>query len=724
MPLLDLLVAAAVTVAFTLVALGTQPRSERTYWSWAWVALVAAGMLVRTPEPGFAAAAAACLLTSSFAALQLAGAFEHVSRPVPRWLLPAALALGSVRFALESAGVGRFGHLTVVPCEVAALLGGAWLLYRVSDEAARTPVRWMLIAGFVLLAGVVLRDAWLDVRTVAHAVPWAAWLAVGIPTGSVELLAVLDRMQRQVAASLRERERALAALEQSVARFRAITESASDVIIETDADGWIDYVNPTFTLVLGHPAASMRGRNVAELIRRDGAPEGALRKPWQRFGSPGEVGLCELRHRDGTPRWLETTAGRYRGDGGAERVVIVGRDVSERRQADERVRRVQKLESLGLVAGGIAHDFNNLLTPILGNADLALHLLPAEHRAQPAIAAILEPAQRAAQLTRQLQAYAGGGPLETRALDLSSEIRGMLGLLRTAATERAQLQLELDEELPRVEADAGQLAQLLLNLVLNAAEACGPAGGTIRIRTGRTELSAPLPTPATGSLRPGPYVFCEVYDTGCGVDEAIREKLFDPFFTTKFTGRGLGLAVVHGVVTAHGGAMVVESEAGRGSCFRLLLPPSDGLARAPDAPAPAHAGRSALVLLVDDDPQVLRAARAMLEHCGHRVLVAQTGEQAQALLQRCRDEIELVLLDATMPAPGSEATLSRLRALRPDLPVLLMSGYAESEAMRRFAAGSLAGFLAKPFRAEQAAAAVRAALEGAGRRAPAALSTP
>jgi PAS domain S-box-containing protein len=513
-------------------------------------------------------------------------------------------------------------------------------------------------------------------------------------------------MQHQLSASLAERERALRAIGESNERFRAIAEQADDVILEANPTRGILYANPRLSEVLGYTYDEVLGRHIGDFAwDPDDFPTRSdlMARRRMRFGP------VKVRHMDGSPRWMETSTGYYERDG-APHLVVVARDVTQRLQIEEKRRKVQKLESLGLMAGGIAHDFNNLLVGILGNADLAQSDLSSGHPARLLLKQVIEAASQAARLTQQLQAYAGASPFELRRVGLSEEIRARADLVRTAVDERASLELELEADLPAVEADPGLLLQALMNLAVNGAEACDEVGGTVSIRTGRTRIRDSHPAPATGSVAPGEYVYVEVEDDGHGIEESMRDRIFDPFFTTNETGRGLGLAVVHGVVKSLRGALFVDSTPQHGSRFRLLLPISGPSAAAPPARKPANSQGTETLLVVDDNASVLEMMRAGLQRCGYDVLTASSG--ARAMQIATSREIDLVLLDAVLPGESGEQIFEQLRALNPNIPVLLVSGYAEAEAMRRFAhGGSFSGFLAKPFTREVLAERVRELLD-------------
>ena len=277
------------------------------------------------------------------------------------------------------------------------------------------------------------------------------------------------------------------------------------------------------------------------------------------------------------------------------------------------------------------------------------------------------------------------------------------------------MRFNLAADLPAVSADATQIRQIIMNLVINAAEAVGERSGVIAMSTGLTRADAAFLQDAQvgGDQPPGDYVFLEVADNGCGMNQETLARIFDPFFTTKFTGRGLGLAAVLGIVRGHHGALKVQSEPGRGTIFRLLLPPADGPVEAAPAPSPVPRAVSGTgtVLVVEDEETVRIVVARMLESLGLRVVLAANGVEALEQYHANGGDLRLVVLDLTMPHMGGEETASELRKLSPDLPVLLMSGYSEHEAMGRFAGKGLAGFIQKPFRSEELCAKVCEILE-------------
>ena len=506
-----------------------------------------------------------------------------------------------------------------------------------------------------------------------------------------------------LARDVTEVKRAEEALRESEGRYRALAENASDLIAEVDREGRFLFVSPNSSTMLGYDADALIGRTLHEsAIFENLHPDDreTLLEAFQRdIGSGGSGGQIEFRYRrgDGTWRWFESKAKTYRRSDGALRAVVISRDVTERRELEERMQQAQKLEGLGVLAGGIAHDFNNLLTPILGDASLGLLDLPAESPVRARLQNIQRAAHRAAALTNQMLAYAGKRPLLVEEVDLSRLVREMGQLLETAVSSKAVLAYDLRTDLPALEGDDGQLSQVVMNLITNASDAVGSSEGHIAIRTGTVDADRGYlaQTVLGDDLSEGSYVYFEVVDTGCGMDAETRSRIFDPFFTTKFTGRGLGLAAVLGIVRGHKGAIKIESEPGRGTHFRVLFPTSTRpRALGPSESVGAEEWRgSGTVLVVDDDDGVRELAEDTLKRSGLSVLSAADSRAGIDLFRRHVDEIGAVLLDATMPATSGEDVFEQMRRIGPDVPIILVSGYSEE----RFVDKGLAGFLRKPF---------------------------
>jgi two-component system, cell cycle sensor histidine kinase and response regulator CckA len=365
----------------------------------------------------------------------------------------------------------------------------------------------------------------------------------------------------------------------------------------------------------------------------------------------------------------------------------------------------QKLESLGVLAGGVAHDFNNLLVGILGNAELALLELSNEEMLEDTLTQIRTAARRAGELTRQLLAYSGKGKFVVEPTDLSALVREMNQLLEVSTSKKARVHLDTPEGLPRVAADAGQLRQVAMNLIINASDAIGDTPGDIYVRTGVTTLDSEdvKAFPAGVDLPPGDYVVLEVRDSGCGMDEETLSRVFEPFFTTKFTGRGLGLAAVQGIVLSHHGAIRVESEPGKGSTFTVVLPVQEPSGDESTSDDPEVAARGAVwrgmgrVLVVDDDDVVRAVVVRMLSNAGFQVIAVADGFMAIEAVEKAPDDFALAVVDLTMPGLDGAATLERIRELRPELPAVLISGFAEQEATERVRFDAITSFVQKPF---------------------------
>ncbi len=398
-----------------------------------------------------------------------------------------------------------------------------------------------------------------------------------------------------------------------------------------------------------------------------------------------------------------------------EREIEEARDRREKRNLEEQLRHAQRLESLGVLAGGVAHDFNNILTGILGNASLAAEILPRQHEVCPLLDAVVSSAQHAAVLTRQLLAYAGKGQFLVEQVDLSRLVREAEQLLRVSVTRNIELKFDLAQDLPPLAADPGQIDQVLMNLVINAGEAIGPdVAGQIDVRTSGAELPGGTlhGNVAGNGVAAGRYVRLEVQDSGPGISPEVQARMFDPFFTTKFTGRGLGLSAVMGIVRAHNGSLQVTSEQGQGARFTVHFPAAAEGAEERKPPAAKRPEAAAGVVLVIDDEEIVRkTARSVLQRHGMTVVVAENGSEGVEVFRRMADRVSAVVLDLTMPVMSGEATLRAIREIRGDVPVLISSGYSERDARERLHGPKGVRFLQKPYGSVELARAVAEAVE-------------
>ena len=442
----------------------------------------------------------------------------------------------------------------------------------------------------------------------------------------------------------------------------------------------------------------------------------------------GEISSVEapLHDMEGTEVWYHTTFVPALDDDGRVKYVIgTSVNITERKRAEEerislerQVQHAQKLESLGVLAGGIAHDFNNLLAVVVGNADMALRDLSEPSPARSSVEEIKKAGLRASRLTNQMLAYSGKGRFVVKPLDLNDLIGEMGSLLQASIPKKIAVQYDLATDLPAIEADVAQMQQVVMNLMTNAAEAIGDEKGIVTVSTGMIEADRACLArmDLADGLPEGSYVYLEVSDTGHGMDEQTKSKLFEPFFTTKFTGRGLGMAAVLGIVRSHHGAIRVDSEVGKGATFRLLFPPSTEAAVPTTAPVDGGAEEvppgGGTILVVDDEPRVRAVAERMLQQAGFDVLTACDGQEAVAVFGEHADQVSAVLLDLTMPEMGGEEAFEGLRRIRQDVPVLLCSGYAEDDATSRFEGKGPAGFIHKPFEFDEMIAKIREVLHG------------
>jgi PAS domain S-box-containing protein len=542
-----------------------------------------------------------------------------------------------------------------------------------------------------------------------------------------ELLLAVEEL-RVAEEELRQQNEAMEAaqhqLEDERRRYQHLFQYAPDAYLLTDLNGIVREANLSAARLLNTRPRFLPGKAVVSFVALEDRRR--IRSELDRWRSEPTPKILEVRlqPRNGEPFDAAITLSVARG--GAHDTAIgfrwLVRDISAQRQlndelrlreesarreaqaSDARARHVQKLESIGVLAGGIAHDFNNLLHVVLGNADLARLHLPTDSPAREHLDEVVRATQRAAELTQQLLAYSGRGAVETRHLNLSDEVREMATLLRTAISKQATLVWELATDLPAISADPTQVRQIVMNLITNGSDALGDNPGTITLRTGRAE------DPRAGSDAHD-FVFLEVTDSGCGMDTGTLQRIFDPFFSTKFSGRGLGLAAVMGIVESHHGHIRIRTAPGEGTTFRILFPAvSAGPERAVETRAPEADWRGrGTVLLAEDEEGVREVVGRMLERMGFHVVPADDGITALEALERSNHAVTAVLLDVSMPRMGGSETLHRIREARPDLPVILMSGYTEQEVASKLLNGDqgATGFLQKPFLPEDLAAILR-----------------
>ena len=530
-----------------------------------------------------------------------------------------------------------------------------------------------------------------------------------------------------------ELRRLMADLEQSRNQFFRLFHRAPIGYVVLDEVGLIHEVNETFCQMVRQSRHPLIGRPFADVLN-SGEDRGVFLGRYRAlFRRPaGKILEARIQCVQGPAFYaqlegaiLETPLDGPR-ERGAPLLMLAVTDITARKAAEEQrwqleqqMQQTQKLESLGVLAGGIAHDFNNLLTIILGNASLALDELPSMSPARDSLRVIEKTALRAAELCRQMLAYSGQGRFVIETIHLDELICEMASLFKSSLPKKATLNLNLADALPPLRGDPSQIRQVVMNLVINAAEALGDRGGVVTVSTGAMKCR---PDDLAGAYREerlaeGVYVWLEVSDTGCGMDSETQRRVFEPFFTTKFTGRGLGLSAVLGIVRGHQGALQVVSTPGQGTTFKVLFPAAPPVgpqsASPPRAPLGAWQGMG-IVLLVDDEDSVRTLGARMLERIGFQVLVASDGQEALELYQVRQGEIVLVLLDLTMPYMDGEETFQQLRCFDPQVRVVMTSGYTETEMALRFTGQPRCGFLQKPYTLEGLTQCLREALGESG----------
>ena len=506
-----------------------------------------------------------------------------------------------------------------------------------------------------------------------------------------------DELRRQLTvlkAELESQQWLLDALESQSAQYRALFELMPGSVVLLDSKGYIRDANPYFCRAMCYAREELVGLHVTQISQE--TPE-FIEQNISRMIA-GEILQHEVTNvqKDGSLRFYELREAAVTLPDGSMSILAVSNDITDRKRAEQaklemerQLLHAQKMDSLGALAGGIAHDFNNLLAVIMSNIELAISDLPMTSPVQNSLTNALLAGKRAAELTRQMLAYSGSGRFVTTEVDLSKLVLGLSDLLKVSISKSVRLEFNLASDLPLIKADAAQIQQILMNLVTNASEAIGDKPGVVTVSTSVRECDASYlaETRTSNKPRPARYVVLEVSDTGCGMDDTVRAKLFDPFFTTKFVGRGLGMSAVLGIVQGHHGAIMVSSKPRKGTVISVVLPAVAKKTAAtsadeplpftiPKTPAPPFSGT---VLVADDEPQVRSLMELLLKRMGLQVVSAEDGNQAVELFRKHADEIKFILMDLTMPNMDGRQALAEIRHLRPDVKVVLTSGYENDE---------------------------------------------
>lgn len=506
------------------------------------------------------------------------------------------------------------------------------------------------------------------------------------------------------------RQELMDALSSSEAHWRTLVENAPELIITADIDGKVVFINrpavgASPVLPVGAPLIQLHQDPKVQELLSDALQRVLLTGEAVSYESEEQINQVSI--------WRINRIGAIQQKGVVHAFILISTDITEQKQTEAAMQRSQKLESLGLMAGGVAHDFNNLLAAMLGQATLAMNKLASQNPAYEHLQSLIMAGHRATDLTRQMLNYAGRGSTDTQRIDLNNLIKENVQFFSASVPRTIALIANPMADLPLIEGDPGQVQQLLMNLILNGADAIGDQVGSITINTQRRYLHGDESSywRWTGrALPPGHYIELSVQDTGCGMESHTLERIFDPFFTTKFTGRGLGLASVLGIVRAHKGGMHVVSTPGKGTTFHMVFPTSEATAY-PEQVSVALETEVDLegktVLIVDDEDDVREVTAEILMLSGLRTLTAANGAAALDLFARHQPEIDLVLLDLSMPGMTGEQVVTVLWQRSPSLPIILLSGYDEHEVSRRLGANNRAAFLQKPYTVENMLAKIR-----------------
>jgi len=681
------------------------PSPALSLWAFAFTFLYVGGVLSTIEDVPLWLRAFAGGLNTLFVGLAFAGTLVFAGRPLPKLLVAGVVGAALLRMYLGFEGYSAAAHGVSIALSLPLFPLGGVILWRCARDS-NAPLTEKLLGPLFVLFGVVnvgdqmIRVLGLDVR------PWMIpWLSVATAMGLLQILAIYERVRERM--ELRAKE-----LRNERRTLRAVLETAPLDIFLQDPEGRVTMLNRSAAEHL-------------ELSPDTSTPESATRQLArfaQRFLESDRLeDLVQSVERD--PNLviedLEFTVRRDAGDRAihlfsgpvldreGERLgrVWITRDITEARRLEEQLREAQKMETLGTLAGGFAHDFNNQLTTILGNALLARESADRDSSLAEPLRDLERAAQHCAELTRGLLAFARRAPLALRAVDVEPVVAEVERLLRPMLPPDLVLEVQVADDLPAALADPTQLQQVLLNLGINARDAIADRG-RIHIDVRAREVRE-IPDHAPAEMRTGLFIQLEVSDDGVGIDRATRERMFDPFFTTKEvgSGTGLGLAIVYGVVRSHEGWLEVDTEPGRGTRVRVVLPVADRRARV-SAPAPAHrAPRGNECLLVaDDEARVRRLTRSVLEGLGYSVIEVASGDEAIAKVESDAERIDAAILDLTMPGRDGIETLEALRKAIPGLPALLASGVA-SASERASSAGL--PLLRKPFRPDELGRAVR-----------------
>jgi PAS domain S-box-containing protein len=513
-----------------------------------------------------------------------------------------------------------------------------------------------------------------------------------------------------------ERRAAEAALKDSELRYRTLVENSNDLVSEVDVHGRVHYVSPNHLAITGYAQSELVGTSTFERIHPDDLT--LVQEKLQHHGNAPV--LYRYRHKDGAWRWFESSGRGFTTADGREHGVIITRDITAsieaentRKSLEAQLRQAQKMEAIGTLAGGIAHDFNNILTGILGNMELAGLELPPGHPARTFLRDALKASNRARDLVAQILLFSRRRDQQRVVTALDRVVKEAIGLLRASLPSTIEFQTSIAPNCPRVLCDATQIHQVVMNLGTNAAHAMRERGGVFTVSLGVSDADPALAA-AHPQLASGRAVCLRVRDTGCGMDAPTRERIFEPFFTTKPSGEGtgLGLAVVHGIMQNHDGAITVDSHPGKGTEFRLYFPAVEtGETETVNIPVQPPRGNGERILLIDDEASIAQIGERMLNKLGYRATALTSSGQALAVYQQSPESFDAIITDLTMPEITGVELARRVFLSNPDLPVILSTGFMRSLDIDRARNLGVKHFIEKPFTIQSLALLLREALQ-------------
>ena len=513
-----------------------------------------------------------------------------------------------------------------------------------------------------------------------------------------------------------ERERLYNAFKKSEEKFRLLSENALDIIFSLAKDGSITYVNPVVKEILGFDSQEIIGSYLAKLAReQDQKPIFEL---FRRVTDAGEVLkniVVTVLDRSGKEHeFLLSCSAVERAEGEDDDIAVVGmlKDITEERRLERQLRQAQKMEALGTLAGGIAHDFNNILSPIIGYSELALIDLPEDSAVRENIQHVLMAANRARDLVKQILNFSRQSEQERMPISIVPIVKEALKLLKASLPSTIRIVQEIDKDIGIIEADPTEIQQVLMNLCTNAEHAMGKDGGVLKVKLDKVKIEKGRLL-HTGELQRGSYIKLTVSDTGHGMERHVIDRIFDPYFTTKKRGEGtgLGLAVVHGIIESYGGGIEVSSEPGKGSIFEIYFPASETLEVREEAAETALPTGHESILFIDDEEMLAEAGRLMLEELGYKVMTRTSSVEALELFRADPRRFDLVITDLTMPNITGDNLASRILEIRPDIPIILCTGFSTKITQEKVREMGISHLLMKPISMKELAKAVRTALD-------------